>query len=61
MKKAFEDIGKPVETLFRANQGHGFFGRDTVMYMYGEQLKFLNKHIGTSQFQDEIGMVTSGS
>lgn len=61
MKKAFEDIGKPVEKLFRANQGHGFFGRDTVMYMYGEQLKFLNKHIGNGEFQDEIRMVTSES
>ena len=61
MKKAFEEVGKPVETLFRANQGHGFFGRDTVMYMYGEQLKFLNKHIGDAKVQDEIGLVTSGS
>ena len=61
MKKAFDAIGKPVETLYRANQGHGFFGRDTVMYMYGEQLKFLNKHIGSNEFLDEIGSVTSGS
>ena len=61
MKQAFEDIGKPVETLFRANQGHGFFGRDTVMYMYGEQLKFLNRHIGKRGDQDEIGVVTTGS
>ena len=60
MKQAFEEIGKPVETLFRANQGHGFFGRDTVMYMYGEQLKFLNKHIGNNEVQDEIGVVTTG-
>ena len=61
MKKTFEDIGKPVETLFRANQGHGFFGRDTVMYMYGEQLEFLNKHIGDKQFHEEVGLATSGT
>ena len=61
MKKALEDVGKQVETLYRANQGHGFFGRDTLMYVYGEQLKFLNKHIGSSEIQDGVGLVTSGN
>lgn len=46
MLDAFNATGKPVETLYKGNQGHGFVGRDTVMELYGRQLDFLSKHTG---------------
>ena len=48
MTDAFESVGKPIQTFFKANQGHSWIGRDTVMDLYGRQLDFLSQHIGAS-------------
>lgn len=49
MKEAFDRVGKQVETHYKGNQGHSWFGRDTIMDLYGRQLTFLNKNIGGSE------------
>ena len=47
MKEAFDKVGKQVVTHYKGNQGHSWFGRDTIMDLYGRQLAFLNEHIGS--------------
>ena len=46
MKEAFDKVGKEVVTHYKGNQGHSWFGRDTIMDLYGRQLAFLDEHIG---------------
>ena len=46
MKDAFENAGKEVVTHYRANQGHRWIGRDTLMDLYDRQIAFLEQHIG---------------
>ncbi|MCY4129416.1 MAG: prolyl oligopeptidase family serine peptidase [Gammaproteobacteria bacterium] len=47
MKEAFDKVGKQVVTHYKGNQGHSWFGRDTIMDLYGRQLAFLDEHIGS--------------
>ena len=47
MKEAFDKVGKKVVTHYKGNQGHSWFGRDTIMDLYGRQLAFLDEHIGS--------------
>ena len=47
MKEAFDNVGKSVVTHYKGNQGHGWFGRDTIMDLFSRQLAFLDKHIGS--------------
>ena len=47
MKDAFDKVGKEVVTHYKGNQGHGWFGRDTIMDLFSRQLAFLDEHIGS--------------
>lgn len=58
MKEAFDNVGKPVVTHYKGNQGHGWFGRDTIMDLYGRYLAFLNEHIGDGTPQGSTVLAT---
>ena len=59
MKEAFDNVGKQVVTHYRGNQGHSWFGRDTIMDLYGWQLSFLDEHIGGESEQVQAVSTTN--
>lgn len=59
MKEAFDKVGKPVVTHYKGNQGHSWFGRDTIMDLYGRQLAFLDEHIGSGTGQVQAVSTTN--
>lgn len=46
MEKALTDAGVPVETLYYASEGHGFYDEDHQRAFYTRLLDFLARHIG---------------
>jgi dipeptidyl aminopeptidase/acylaminoacyl peptidase len=46
MEKALQRAGVPVETLYYATEGHGFYTESRRIEYYGKLLDFLSRHIG---------------
>ncbi|MDZ4047472.1 MAG: S9 family peptidase [Pseudoxanthomonas sp.] len=46
MQEALEAAGVPVETLYFANEGHGFYKQENRLAYYRQLLGFLSRHLG---------------
>jgi dipeptidyl aminopeptidase/acylaminoacyl peptidase len=46
MERALRSAGKPVETLYFASEGHGFYAEDHKREYYTRLLDFLARHLG---------------
>ncbi|HEY9142696.1 MAG TPA: S9 family peptidase [Arenimonas sp.] len=49
MEEALEAAGVPVETLYFANEGHGFYRPENRLAYYRQLLDFLSRHLGGSK------------
>ena len=48
MEAALKGAGVPVQSLYYANEGHGFYTQPHLKEYYGRLLAFLGTHLGTS-------------
>ena len=44
--KRLDELGKPYESLIKANEAHGFYNVDNRVELYDRMLAFFDKHIG---------------
>lgn len=49
MQEALEAAGVPVQTLYFANEGHGFYKTENRLAYYRQLLDFLSRHLGGSK------------